>query len=61
MLRQPSLALHDPFQNLALGHAFACHSILISSLLKRSFHRYLARATMVSYGESPFHQCLIAV
>ena len=24
ILRQPSLALHDPFQNLALGHALAC-------------------------------------
>jgi len=33
MLGQPSLALHDPFQNFALGHAFACHSIAISPLL----------------------------
>src|SRR6266404_423207 len=58
MLRQPSLALHDPFHDLAHGHALACHSILISPLLKRFFHRYLARATMVSYGESPFPQCV---
>ena len=33
ILRQPSVALHDPFQNFALGHAFARHSIAIGPLL----------------------------
>src|SRR5713101_3879872 len=40
MLGQPSLALHDPLRNLALGHALACHSIAISPLPKRFLHRY---------------------
>src|SRR5258708_4981817 len=56
MLRQPSLALHDPFRNLALGHALACHSIAIGPLLKRFLHRYLPRAVLVRYGEGFFHQ-----
>jgi hypothetical protein len=50
MLRQPSLALHDPFQNLALGHALPCHSIAISPLLKRFLHRYLPRAAVGTYA-----------
>jgi hypothetical protein len=56
MLRQPSLALHDPFRNLALGHALACHSIAISPLPKRFLHRYLPRGAVVGHGEGLFHQ-----
>jgi hypothetical protein len=55
MLRHPSLALHDPFHNLAHGHALACYGIAISSLLKRLLHRDLPRAALVGYGEGFFH------
>ena len=33
LLCEPGLALADPFQNLALGHAFAGNRILIGSML----------------------------
>jgi hypothetical protein len=56
MLRQPSIALHDPFRNLALGHALACHSIAISPLPKRFLNRYFPRAAVVGHGEGLFHQ-----
>jgi hypothetical protein len=49
MLRQPSLALHDPFRNLALGHALACHRIAISPLLKRFLHHYLPLGAVVGH------------
>jgi len=56
MLGQPSLALHDPLRNLALGHALACHSIAISPLPKRFLHRYFPRGAVVGHGEGLFHQ-----
>jgi hypothetical protein len=56
MLRQPSLALYDPFRNLALGHSLACQGILIGPLLKRFLHRYLPRAATVGYGEGFFRR-----
>jgi len=58
ILRLPSLTLYDPFQDRAHGHALACQGILIDPPPKRFSHRYLARAAVVSYGDSPFPQCL---
>jgi len=56
MLGQPSLALHDPLRNLALGHALACHSIAISPLPKGFLNCYFPRGAVVGHGEGLFHQ-----
>src|SRR5258705_3164824 len=55
MLQQPCLALGDPLQNLALGHALACQGILIDPVLKRFLHRRFSRDAMTGYGEGLFH------
>ena len=55
MFRQPGLALHDPFCDLARGHVLAGYGIAISSLLKRLFHGYFTRAALVGHRQGFFH------
>jgi len=58
ILLQPSLALYDPFHDLAHSHALACQGILIGSMLKCLLHRDLTGADFVIYGQSLFYQHL---
>jgi hypothetical protein len=58
MLREPSLALSDPFQNLAHGHGLPRQGILKGPQLKCFLERDLTRAATVRHGEGLIHQHL---
>jgi len=53
MLRQPRLALHDPFHNLTRSHTLAGQGISIGPLLKCFLHCDLAG--VVGYGQRLVH------
>jgi len=53
MLRQPRLALHDPFHNLTRSHTLAGQGISIGPLLKCFLHCDLAG--VVGYGQGFVH------
>jgi len=58
MLRQPRLALHDPFHNLTRSHTLAGQGISIGPLLKCFLHCDLAGAAVVGYGQGLVHDHL---
>jgi hypothetical protein len=46
------------FKTARMAMRLPVRGILIDPPPKRFSHRYLARAAVVSYGDSPFPQCL---